>query len=58
MYFIDVSKEKKEKYVVEKQGKYVFFLHNISGKIYIEIQKPNTEVYIFGLFIGRNNEGP
>src|SRR3989344_7821507 len=56
MYFIDVSKEKKEKYVVEKQGKYVFFLHNISGKIYIEIQKPNTEVYIFGLFIGRNND--
>ena len=56
MNFIDVSKEKKEKYQVDKPGKHIFFISNYSGTVNIEIDSVNAEVFIYGVYIGRNND--
>ncbi|OGK45405.1 hypothetical protein A2956_04770 [Candidatus Roizmanbacteria bacterium RIFCSPLOWO2_01_FULL_37_57] len=39
-----------------KSGKHIFFLHNYSGKLTINIQSSNAEVYIFGLYIGTSKD--
>ncbi|HLD26746.1 MAG TPA: SufD family Fe-S cluster assembly protein [Patescibacteria group bacterium] len=56
MFFIDLTKKNLGKYVINKKGKHLFFLFNQSGTIEIEIKTPKTEVYIFGLFIGKKND--
>lgn len=38
----------------DKPGKYVVFLHNLSGKVTVELNVPNVEVDIFGLFVGKS----
>lgn len=53
MKFTDVSKEKKDRYLVKTPGKHVFFLHNFSGELNIEVEAKNAEVFIFGIYIGR-----
>lgn len=56
MTFTDVVKEKKEKFVVDKPGKHIFFLFNYSGKIQIEIRERDVEAYIFGLYLAKGSE--
>lgn len=51
-----MQNSKIEKYTIDKKGRHIFFLFNKSGKLEIEINSPQAEVYIFGLFIGRNND--
>lgn len=53
MKFTDVSKEKKDRYLVKTPGKHIFFLHNFSGELNIEVEAKLAEVYIFGIYIGR-----
>ncbi len=54
MQFVDVAKEQKEKYSITKKGKYVFFIHNYSGDVTIDIDGSEIECYIYGLYIGRD----
>ena len=56
MKFIDVSQEKKEKYMVNTPGKHVFFIANYSGSVNIEINSPDAEVFIYGVYIGRGKD--
>jgi Fe-S cluster assembly protein SufD len=56
MNFIDVRKNPKETYKVTHPGKHIFFIYNHSGKINIDIETKNAEVYIFGLFIGHDKD--
>ena len=56
MKYIDVAKEKRGRYIVKKPGKQVFFLHNYSGELNIEIKSPQAQVYIYGVYIGRDND--
>lgn len=56
MKFVDVAKEKKERYLVKTPGKHVFFVFNYSGALNVEIKSPNSEVFIFGIYIGRNDD--
>lgn len=54
--FINLNKEKKEHLVFDKPGKFVVFLHNLSGKFTVELSASGVEVDIFGLFTGTKNE--
>jgi len=54
MKFIDLNKEKKEHLVFDKKGRYVVFFHNISGKFTFDIRTSGVEVFIYGLFTGKN----
>lgn len=56
MHFIKLTKKNSGKYIISKKGRHLFFLFNQSGTIEIEIQTPNAEVHIFGLFIGKNKD--
>lgn len=56
MNFIDVAKEKKEKYLVNTPGKHVFFIANYSGTVNIEINSANAEVFIYGVYIGHGKD--
>jgi len=56
MKFINVDRAKQEDFMVNKPGKYVYFLKNYSGDVKIDILSPQVEVYIFGLYVGRSSE--
>ncbi len=45
-----------ERIVLNKQGEYVVFMHNVSGKITVEIAARDITVDIFGLFTGKNSD--
>src|SRR3989338_9883099 len=54
MKFIDIARQKKEKFIVQRPGKHIFFLNNYSGNLQVEIKVPQAEVYIFGLYFGKS----
>ncbi|HLL60957.1 MAG TPA: SufD family Fe-S cluster assembly protein, partial [Candidatus Nitrosocosmicus sp.] len=56
MNFINVKKNPKETYLVDQPGKHIFFIYNHSGKINIDINVSNAEVFIYGLFVGRGRD--
>lgn len=56
MFFNDLTKKNLDKYIINKPGKHLFFLYNQSGKLVVDIATEKADVYIFGLFIGRNSD--
>jgi len=54
MQFINLNKNKIEKLVFNTAGQYVVFLHNLSGKFIFELTSAGAEVYIYGLFTGKD----
>jgi Fe-S cluster assembly protein SufD len=54
--FINLTKTKQERFPLQKQGLYIFFIWNTSRKITIELLAPHIEVKVFGFYIGKNNE--
>lgn len=54
MQFINLNETKKEQLVFDKKDTYVVFFHNLSGKFTFEIKESGIEVYIYGLFTGKN----
>lgn len=56
MYCINLTKKNSGKHIIGKKGKHLFFLFNQSCTLEIEIVAEDAEVYIFGLFIGKNND--
>ncbi|MDP2927037.1 MAG: SufD family Fe-S cluster assembly protein [bacterium] len=54
--FIDVKKDGKESYLVDKKGVHLFFVHNLSAKLKVEIIARQAKVYILGFFWGRGKD--
>ncbi len=54
--FIDLSKVKKNKIVLDKSGDYIAYIANISGDFQFEIKESNIDLQIYGLFYGRGND--
>lgn len=57
MIFIDVGRNRQEKYIIDQATIYILFLHNYSGILEVEITCQHAQVYIFGLFIAKNKDG-
>lgn len=56
VYFFDLKKEKKNNFLIKNKGKYIFFIYNLSGSLNVEIESQDSQVYIFGIFIGKNRD--
>jgi len=57
MKFINLNRQKQDHMTFDKKGEtYVVFFHNISGKLTFEITAPEIELYIYGLFTGKDSE--
>ncbi|PIZ64723.1 hypothetical protein CO051_06075 [Candidatus Roizmanbacteria bacterium CG_4_9_14_0_2_um_filter_39_13] len=57
MIFTNLNKTKQDHMTFDKKGEtYVVFFHNISGKLTFDITAPNIELYIYGLFTGKNSD--
>lgn len=53
--FIEV-KENDKVFSIKKRGQYLFFLFNFSGNLDIKIESSHCQVFIYGLFVGKNKE--
>lgn len=57
MIFINLNKDKQEHITFDKMGEtYVVLFHNISGTLTFDITAPHIELYIYGLFTGKNSD--
>lgn len=56
MQCIYIDQHSKEKWIIDSSEPHVFFLHNYSGKLDISIEKENSHVYVFGLYIGKGDD--
>ena len=56
MKFQLINFQTAKKYLIRDRGTHVFFLHNYSGRLEIDIKKPGAKVYIFGVFEGRDKD--
>lgn len=56
MKFINVGQLGQSEFAITKPEKIVFYLENFSGTLDIDIQHENAEVFIFGLYVGRNSD--
>lgn len=54
MNFTQITGDSSRNYSITTPDKHVFFLHNYSGTLDIDIQVSGAEVFIFGLYIGRS----
>lgn len=54
--FTDISLNTKENYRVDRPGRHIFFMFNRSGNIKIDIKCEGAEVYIYGLYVGRDTQ--
>ena len=54
MKFIDLAKTKNTHIKLDKPGKYVAFIHNISGEFIFDIESKDVDLDIFGLYVGKN----
>lgn len=54
VHFINLNEQKKETLTFDKKGKYVVFFRNLSGKFAFELKESGIELYIYGLFTGKN----
>src|SRR3989344_5531668 len=43
-------------YILQKPGKYLFFLFNFSGKLNIEIQNSHIQAFVYGVYIGKGTD--
>lgn len=55
MKFFEI-KEKENRFSITKSGKYLFFVFNRSGRLEVHIERENSYVFIFGIFIGTGKE--
>lgn len=54
MKFTNVNHCKKTHFTVTEPGRHIYYLHNFSGYVTVDIATKGAEVYIFGLYDGRN----
>ena len=53
--FINLNETKQNSIRFNEPGNYVIFFYNISGEYEFNIQSPNVNLNIFGLYVGKNN---
>lgn len=56
MNFVKVKNNKKAQFEITEPGKHIFFLHNFSGDFVADIQVKGAEVFIFGLYEGKDKD--
>jgi len=56
MKFIQIKQGKKSKHVVNTPGEYIFFIHNYSGEVDIEIKSQEAKVFIYGIYVGKKGD--
>lgn len=56
MTFFNLNKQKKNKLVLTKPGKYVAFMKNISGEFVFVLKAENINLEIYGLFDGKKSD--
>lgn len=56
MNYIHITPGKKGKHTITSAGKHVFFVENYSGDVTIEIESPDAQVYIYGLYVGKGDD--
>ncbi len=54
--FIDLNKTNKSKISFTKPGRYVAFMHNLSGDITFDITAPGVDLMIYGIYIGKSDD--
>lgn len=54
--FITLKSEDKKTIHLDKPGKYVAFMHNVSGEFTFDIKSKNVDLDIFGLYVGRGDD--
>lgn len=54
--FINLNNRKSKKVIFRKPGKYVAFIHNISGDFNFIIKERNVSLEIYGLFYGKKSD--
>ncbi len=52
--FINLNENPTNSLTFSKPGEYVVFFHNISGRLNFEIEAEGANVYIYGLFTGKD----
>jgi Fe-S cluster assembly protein SufD len=52
--FIHVTETPDKAFTFNKKGRYVVFFHNVSGKYNFELEASGVELYILGLFTGKD----
>lgn len=55
MNFTDISKTEKQTFRITKPGAHVFFVYNTSARVDVDIQTKDAQVYIYGLYLGKDN---
>lgn len=56
MKFIDLNKTKEDSVKITKPGEYVAFFQNYSGKLTFKLAASGIELFIFGLYLGKDTE--
>lgn len=56
MHSIQLVTSNNSSHVIHSKEKHIFFMHNFSGTLDIDIQTEDAEVFIFGLYIGRGTD--
>lgn len=56
MKLIDLRKVKDRHLTFDRKGKYVVFFHNLSGKLSFNLITPGVELFIYGLYTGKQDE--
>lgn len=54
--FFNLEEEKRRHFLIKKEGHYLFYLFNFQGKLWLEIMTKNCQVFILGIFVGRNKD--
>ncbi|OGK17295.1 hypothetical protein A2774_03775 [Candidatus Roizmanbacteria bacterium RIFCSPHIGHO2_01_FULL_39_12c] len=54
--FVNLNREKKDRYIFNKPGKYIVYFKNLSGKFEFELKAAGIDLDIFGLFIGKGKD--
>lgn len=53
--FIHITETPDKPFTFKKKGTYVVFFHNVSGKFNFELEATGVQLYILGLFTGKEN---
>lgn len=56
MKFTDLNNNSQNTYAIASPEKHVFFLYNQSKNIIFDITTPDAEVYVFALFVGKEQD--
>jgi Fe-S cluster assembly protein SufD len=56
MKFQDITHHQKKKYIINTTGKHIFYFKNKSGNLTFSIKSSRAEVFIFGLYTGKNKD--